>query len=229
MPFCPNCGLELHNENFCPSCGQRNLYAPHGAPPVASPPPPVQYDAPDRAHQKNRKNGLFSGGKTKGRGETADDQVGHEKSALAEGIKKVRADTKATVDSTSDFGEEDIQTHRIFAALSYLSILVLVPLFACRESGYVKFHVKQGLNLFAATIVTLIGRSIAVELIGMLHWPDVLTGVLSLLVSLPFFAALLGIAALSILGIAYVMRGKAKAIPYLGGINLLPTDDDVRE
>ena len=230
MPFCPNCGLELHNENFCPSCGQRNLYAPQGAPLAPNPPQPVQCDVPhDRVLQKTRKKGLFSSRRAKRRGEPADDQVGHEKSALAEGIKKVRADTKATMDSTGDFGEEDIQTHRVFAVLSYLSILVLVPLFACRESGYVKFHVKQGLNLFAATIVTLIGRSIAVELIGMLHWPDVLTGILSLLVSLPFFAVFLGIAALSILGIVYVIRGKAKAIPYLGGINLLPTDDEVRE
>lgn len=226
MPFCPNCGLELHTENFCPSCGQRNPCAPRGA-------PPPQYDEPYDAPRKRRKKGLFA----KGRGEKGcpakNDQVGHEREerepAIAAKIRKVKADTKATVDSSGDFDEEDIRSHRVFAVLSYLSILVLVPLCACRESPYVKFHVKQGINLVAATIVTLIGRSIFVELVEMLRCPDVLTGLLSVIVSLPFIALLLGIAALSILGIVYVMRGKAKALPYLGGINLLPADDEVKE
>lgn len=223
MPFCPNCGLELHTENFCPSCGERNPCAPKGTP------PPPRYDEIYEEPRRKRKQGLFGRGKGKGRPPAENDQVGHRESGLAVKIQKVKADTKATVDSSGDFDEEDIRSHRVFAVLSYLSILVLVPLCACRESPYVKFHVKQGINLVAATIVTLIGRSIFVELVEMLRWPDVLTGLLSVIVSLPFIALLLGIAALSILGIVYVMRGKAKALPYLGGINLLPADDEVKE
>lgn len=43
--------------------------------------------------------------------------------------------------------QKDIQENKIFAVLSYLGILVLVPLLAKKESRFAMFHAKQGLVL----------------------------------------------------------------------------------
>lgn len=65
-----------------------------------------------------------------------------------------------TPDTTSEFDQNDIQSNKVMAVLAYLGILVLVPLFAARESRYARFHTNQGLVLaiaqFAWTFVSRI-------------------------------------------------------------------------
>lgn len=41
-----------------------------------------------------------------------------------------------TPDTTSEFDQNDIQSNKVMAVLAYLGILVLVPLFAARESRF---------------------------------------------------------------------------------------------
>lgn len=49
--------------------------------------------------------------------------------------------------------QKDIEENKIFAALSYLGILVLVPLLAKKESKFAMFHAKQGLVLLVGWII----------------------------------------------------------------------------
>ena len=42
---------------------------------------------------------------------------------------------------------------KIFAALSYFSILFVVPLITKKEDSFVKFHIRQGFTLFLAEII----------------------------------------------------------------------------
>ena len=42
---------------------------------------------------------------------------------------------------------------RLFASLSYLFILVLVPLFFTQKDPFVQFHARQGLMLFLGLII----------------------------------------------------------------------------
>lgn len=42
---------------------------------------------------------------------------------------------------------------RLMAALSYLNILFLIPLLFAKKDKYVKFHLRQGIVLFAAYVV----------------------------------------------------------------------------
>lgn len=42
---------------------------------------------------------------------------------------------------------------KLMAALSYLGILVLIPLLMKKESSFVQFHAKQGLVLFIAEVI----------------------------------------------------------------------------
>lgn len=43
--------------------------------------------------------------------------------------------------------QKDVEQNKIFAVLSYLGILVLVPLLAKKDSKFAMFHAKQGLVL----------------------------------------------------------------------------------
>jgi len=42
---------------------------------------------------------------------------------------------------------------KIFAALSYFSILFIVPLVVKKEDKFVKFHIRQGIALFLAEVI----------------------------------------------------------------------------
>ena len=66
------------------------------------------------------------------------------------------------------FGAEDVKDHKLVAALSYLGILVLIPLFLARKSPFAQEHAKQGLILL---IVHIVGIFVYwIPLIGQLIW-----------------------------------------------------------
>lgn len=56
--------------------------------------------------------------------------------------------------------DEEIREGRALAAIGYLGIFCLLPLFLQRENAFARFHGKQGLVLFIAWIVTWIVISI---------------------------------------------------------------------
>ena len=49
--------------------------------------------------------------------------------------------------------KKDIEDNKVLAAISYLWILCLVPLFLKRDSKFAQFHAKQGLVLFVIELV----------------------------------------------------------------------------
>lgn len=50
--------------------------------------------------------------------------------------------------------KKDAEENKIFAVLSYLGVLVLVPLLARKESKFAMFHAKQGLVLLIGWIIS---------------------------------------------------------------------------
>ena len=58
-----------------------------------------------------------------------------------------------TEDRTSSYSPEDINNNKAMAILAYLSWLVLIPLFAAKESPFARFHVNQGLCLAIVEII----------------------------------------------------------------------------
>ncbi|MBU4299429.1 DUF4870 domain-containing protein [Patescibacteria group bacterium] len=84
------------------------------------------------------------------------------------------------------------------AILSYIGILFLVPLLACKDNAFAQFHAKQGLVLFIAEIATMF-----------IAW-------------IPFLGWLIGFIAwitwlvLSIIGIINVANGKQVPLPIIG-------------
>ncbi len=51
------------------------------------------------------------------------------------------------------FDAKDIEDHKFVACLSYIGILVVIPLFLARKSAFAQEHAKQGLILFIVWIV----------------------------------------------------------------------------
>ena len=116
----------------------------------------------------------------------------------------------ATPDYTSSFDPADVQSNKVMGVLSYLGILVLIPLFAAKNSPFARFHCNQGIVLALAEvlagIVLGIGRSL--PLIG---WIFRLLGGL---------ASILWIV-LAVIGIVNAVNGRAKELPIIGGIKIL--------
>lgn len=112
-----------------------------------------------------------------------------------------------TKDHTAEFDAADVNANKGMSILAYLGILFLVPLLACPNSKFAKFHANQGLVLFIADIIY--GAICAtVGLIPVIGWlVDLVLG--------------LAILACIILGIINTANGKAKELPFIGGITIL--------
>ena len=113
------------------------------------------------------------------------------------------------------------------AILSYISLLVLVPIFGAKHSKFAQFHANQGLVLLICSVAYGIVNLILTVILGLIfplnfynswipsHGPvyGVITTILGL-VSLVFVV-------LMILGIINAATGKAKELPVIGKIRLL--------
>lgn len=91
-----------------------------------------------------------------------------------------------------------LEKNRLIAALSYLGILVLIPLFfAGKDDPFVKFHARQGLVILIAYILVTIAVG-WIPVVGNLVW------------------LLIGI--VNIVGLVQALMGKWWKIPVIGDI-----------
>ena len=68
-------------------------------------------------------------------------------------VKKATSLTQKAKEVIEHFESTDIDSNRIVAAISYLWILFLIPLFLKRKSKFAQFHARQGLVLFLLEVV----------------------------------------------------------------------------
>ena len=108
-----------------------------------------------------------------------------------------------TADTTSDYAVDDINNNRLMSILAYIGILVLVPLFAAKESPFARFHTNQGLLLL---ILHLIGW--VLSFIPYIGW--VACGIINVVCFVLF-----------ILGLINAVRGDAKELPLIGKYRIL--------
>lgn len=116
-------------------------------------------------------------------------------------------DFNNTVDTTFEFSENDIRSNKGMAVLSYIGLLVLIPICLGNNSKFVKYHANQGLVLFIfSMILTFIGAIFEImPLIG-----ELLAAFLSL-----------SIIILQVIGIINVVNGRAKELPIVGKYRIL--------
>lgn len=124
------------------------------------------------------------------------------------------------VDITNEFDPNDITENKVITVLSYLSWLLLIPLFAAPKSKFARFHVNQGLILAIAEIIWAVASGIIIavftaifSIIGFVFIGSILSAVLKL-VNLAFLV-------FSIIGIVNVINGQAKELPIIGHFRIL--------
>lgn len=108
---------------------------------------------------------------------------------MDENTKQPEAPISEPSEKTETTEEKDVRENKVWALLSYLGVLAIVPLIGKTDSPFAQFHAKQG-------IVILIGWA--------LTW-------------LPF-GFVFGIAAivLSVLGLINVAKGEKGKLPFVG-------------
>ena len=129
----------------------------------------------------------------------------------------------------------DVQQSKGIAWLSYMGLLFLIPMFVRRQSDYTRFHVKQGVTLFAVELAYGVTYSILMAIINAI-FPGHYT--YSYLYYLPsyyvhssvynVFSFLLGLGyifflVVAIIGIVNAATGKRKELPLIGKIPWLAT------
>ncbi len=71
--------------------------------------------------------------------------------------------------ATPAFDAQDIKDNKLVAALSYLGLLVLIPLFVAQKSPFAREHVKQGVIVLALNILVSLFLS-RIPVVGSILW-----------------------------------------------------------
>lgn len=99
---------------------------------------------------------------------------------------------------------------KIFAALSYISVLFLVPWVVKRDDQYVNFHIRQGAALFIAEVVVWFILWI------MDSFLTAMIDIRAVMITILLYKLMwIGFAAISIWGMHFAIKGEKKTIPWL--------------
>lgn len=112
-------------------------------------------------------------------------------------------------------GDRDAADNKAMGVLAYLGILVLVPIFAAKESRFARYHANQGLVLAIVEVAYALVVSILTAILTVISWRVALT------MSTIFGLVWLGFLALIIIGIINAASGKMKPLPVFGKITIL--------
>ncbi len=185
MAFCPNCGTKLEEgKRFCPNCGTQ-IEAP------AAPAPPSFDDGPVQAAPAPEAEYAP---------QPQEQPVVQPAPAPAEDFGSKVAQLNDTPDTTGSFDVDDVKNNKGMAVLAYLGILVLIPIFARKDSPFARYHSNQGLILLICWVIVAILRRI--------WW---LLGTVGGLIGFILF----------IIGIVNAANGRAKELPVVGKFRLL--------
>lgn len=111
-------------------------------------------------------------------------------------------DQEKTVMNENIYTPEDIEKNKTMAGLAYL--LFFLPLLACPESRYARFHANQALLL----LITAVAGNIILGIIPVIGW-----------MLMPILG--LGVLILGIMGLINGFGGKAKQLPLIGKFTIL--------
>ena len=119
-----------------------------------------------------------------------------------------------TPDTTASYSAADVQNNKAMGILSYLGILVLIPILAAKESPFARYHANQGLVLLLCEVGFSVASMILSVIFAFLGPLALLWTLVSWLVSLAFLALL-------ILGIVNAAQDMAKELPLIGKFRIL--------
>ena len=141
--------------------------------------------------------------------EEVKEEVKEKAAEFADAAKAKAAEFKEKVKEAEAAGAEevvcdaeDISANKAMAILAYFGILVLIPIFAAKESKFARFHANQGLLLFICCMICVI-----LGYIPIVKW----------------FVWIIDIAifVFAIMGIVNAAKGEVKQLPIIGKYKIL--------
>ena len=125
--------------------------------------------------------------------------------------------------------ENDIKDNKIFALLSYIGPLFLVPVLAAPKSKYARFHANQGLVLFLAEIIIALPLRALDWLNGFIFgnielfqdWLSFVPAVVGAVISLVGLVVGMLALVLAVIGVINAFQGKANELPFIGKMRIL--------
>ena len=112
------------------------------------------------------------------------------------------------------FTEQDIKENKLVAAIGYLGILFVIPMFVKKDSPYAQFHGKQGMGLFiVSTVLSFIFGFFGIfAIIPFIGWLIFIFG------ALIFGLVFLVLFVFMIIGIYKAATGKAYELPLVSDL-----------
>ena len=154
--------------------------------------------------QESRQSGYQYSGDGQNSGyQSADGQTGYQQGGY-----------QAQYYGTEDyFDQDEVRRNKGMAVLSYLGILVIIPLLAGdKRSEYVKQHVNQGFVLFiVSSLVDLVEGEWAWSLFSLIHFGGGLFSWVFDILGLVFLV-------LMVMGIVTACKGERRELPLIGKI-----------
>lgn len=111
------------------------------------------------------------------------------------------------------FSPEDIEKNKGMAALAY--ILFFLPLVACPDSRFGRYHANQGLLILIGAVGGGIALAIISTILGLISY------YLLFISTLLYIALYVGLTVLIVMGIINAVNGKAKPLPLVGHIKII--------
>ncbi|MCL2496688.1 MAG: zinc ribbon domain-containing protein [Clostridiales bacterium] len=128
-------------------------------------------------------------------------------------FESIRNMATNTADETDGMDAADIEKNKVMGGLAYF--LFFLPLIACPDSKYGRFHANQGLMFLflclAGSITARIITGIFLAITWRLLW---LTSIISLIIWLPILA-------IGVIGLINGFSGKAKELPFIGQFRII--------
>ncbi|MDE5994263.1 MAG: zinc-ribbon domain-containing protein [Oscillospiraceae bacterium] len=110
---------------------------------------------------------------------------------------------------------QDTENNKAMAAISYLGVLALIPLFAAKESPFARFHCNQGLILLIANVALAILKQVNSSLIYSI------SSILGGIVGIGFNSVSICIWVFAMRGLIAALKGEKKELPLIGGLKIL--------
>lgn len=195
MALCPKCGIELpEGVKFCPACG-----APVAPADINEKIDDLKEKVEDKIDDLKEKAEDL-----KEKAEEKFDDLKEKAEDVRDEIKVKVDEAKAAADAELNevYDPKDIESNKVIACLSYIGILVLIPLLLAKDSRFAQYHANQGLLLLII---------------------DVLLGILSIIPVVNIFAGIIGVVVFvfCIIGIVAALKGEAKELPIIGKYRIL--------
>lgn len=113
--------------------------------------------------------------------------------------------------SMDERDNRDSRNEKLLAAMAYLGILAAVPFFMERKTQFVRYHLGQGVTLFAAEILYGIMYQLLAAMVLMVSWR------LFIIVRILGYVAFV-FPVFMVIGIMNVVNGQEKELPVIGKV-----------